>query len=94
MFDAGDTYLSPPWWIPFRHAIGYGMGVVLGRWVGGLLGYQPFFPEWTTDWDAACMKMKSRWMQRKFAVPGLQAKVRAEYLAKGLPVGNGGFYKG
>lgn len=60
MFDAGDTYLSPPWWILFRHAIGYEIGVALRRWVGGLLGYQTVLPEWTTDWDTACMKTKSR----------------------------------
>lgn len=45
MFDGGDSYLSPPWWMPFRHFVGYWMGVVIGRWIGGLLGYQPFFPE-------------------------------------------------
>ncbi|KAM0797044.1 hypothetical protein BDR22DRAFT_824559 [Usnea florida] len=45
MFDGGDCYLSPPWWMPFRNFVGYWMGVVIGRWIGGLLGYQPFFPE-------------------------------------------------
>ena len=45
MFDAGDSYLSPPSWLPFRSPVGYCLGVVIGRWIGGLLGYQPFYPE-------------------------------------------------
>lgn len=36
----------------------------LGRWVGGLLGYKPFFKEYTTDWDYAVAKMKGSWFQR------------------------------
>jgi len=93
MFDAGDSYLSPPAWVPFRHFIGYWMGVIIGRWIGGLLGYQPFFPEWTTDWDSACMKMKSHWTQKRFAVPGAQEKARKHFLDRGESVGNGGLYK-
>lgn len=92
MFDAGDSYLSPPWWCPFRRAIGRALGVLLGRYLGGLLGYAPFHPEWTTDWEAACVKMEACWAQRRFAVRGLQAERRAAFLARGEGVGNGGLY--
>ena len=43
------------------------MGVVIGRWLGGLLGYQPFYRKWTTDWDLACSKMETSIFQRRFA---------------------------
>jgi hypothetical protein len=29
-----------------------------------LLGYKPFFKEYTTDWDYAVAKMKGSWFQR------------------------------
>ena len=45
MFDAGDSYLSVPAWVSFRRAIGYFLGIVVGRYIGGLLGYAPFYPE-------------------------------------------------
>ncbi|PHH88225.1 hypothetical protein CDD83_7801 [Cordyceps sp. RAO-2017] len=68
MFDAGGTYLSLPWWVPFRHAVSISLGVVVGRWLGsGLLGYQPFYRKWTSDWDLACQKMESTIFQRRFA---------------------------
>ncbi|KAL4727873.1 hypothetical protein ACLX1H_004568 [Fusarium chlamydosporum] len=66
-FDAGGTYLSPPPWMPFGQQISIGIGVVFGRWLGGLLGYQPFYRKWTTDWDMACDKMKTTIFQRRFA---------------------------
>lgn len=50
--------------MPFRRFIGYWGSVVLGRWIGGLLGYKPFFKEYTTDWDYAVAKMKGSWFQR------------------------------
>jgi hypothetical protein len=93
MFDSGDSYLSPPTWVPFRHFLGRCMGIVVGRWIGGLLGYAPFHPEWTTDWDAACTKMEQTWTQRRFAVRGLQAIRRAEYLARKQSIGNEGLYE-
>lgn len=93
MFDAGDSYLSPPSWMPFRHTIGWILGIVVGRYVGGLLGYAPFFPEWTTDWDAACRKMDACWTQRRFANRNLQQERRAEFLRRGKSVGNEGLYK-
>lgn len=54
----------PPAWVPFRRFIGYWGSVILGRWIGGLLGYKPFFREYTTDWDYAVAKMKGSWFQR------------------------------
>jgi hypothetical protein len=68
MFDAGGTYLSLPPWIPFGQTISISLGVVLGRWIGGLLGYQPFYRKWTSDWELACQKMEASVFQRRFAV--------------------------
>jgi len=76
MFDAGDTYLSPPSWVPFRAFFGFWLGIILGRWIGGLLGYAPFYPEWTTDWQAACDKMEKSWFHRRFAIRDAQEKAR------------------
>jgi hypothetical protein len=67
MFDAGDSYLTLPWFIPFRSLVSRLLGVVLGRWVGSLLGYQPFYKEWTSDWDRACEKMETCMLQRRFS---------------------------
>lgn len=53
--------------MPFRRFIGYWGSVILGRWIGGLLGYKPFFREYTTDWDYAVAKMKGSWFQRHLA---------------------------
>ncbi|KAI5917430.1 hypothetical protein F4810DRAFT_704926 [Camillea tinctor] len=47
-FDPGGSYLSLPEWVPF------GRSLALGR----LLGYQPFYREWSTDWDLACSRMR------------------------------------
>lgn len=65
--DGGDAYSVPPKWVPFRRFLGYWGSVVLGRWIGGLLGYKPFFREYTTDWDYAVAKMKRSWFQRHLA---------------------------
>ncbi|KAF3095459.1 hypothetical protein TWF569_011640 [Orbilia oligospora] len=86
MFEAGDSYLSPPWWVPFRHFFGYWLTVILGYYIGSLLGYQPFFPEWTTDWDAACDKMASSLLQKKFAIRELQDVVKKNFDANGDPL--------
>ncbi|KAF2744281.1 hypothetical protein M011DRAFT_449808, partial [Sporormia fimetaria CBS 119925] len=67
MFDAGGSYLSLPAWVPFRNRLAQIMGIVVGRWIGGLLGYQPFHREWTSDWDAACAKMETSPFLRRFA---------------------------
>lgn len=66
-FDAGGTYVSFPWWVPFGQTVSQVLGVVVGRWIGGMLGYQPFYPKWTTDWDLACQKMATSVFQRRFA---------------------------
>ncbi|KUJ21402.1 uncharacterized protein LY89DRAFT_577667 [Mollisia scopiformis] len=67
MFDAGDSYLTLPWYIPMRSLMSRVMGIVFGRWIGSLLGYQPFYKEWTTDWDLACEKMETCMLQRRFS---------------------------
>ncbi|GAP85197.1 putative 4-hydroxybenzoate polyprenyl transferase [Rosellinia necatrix] len=67
-FDAGGTYVSLPWWVPFRQTASIALGVVVGRWIGsGLLGYQPFYRKWTTDWESACRKMETSVFQRRFS---------------------------
>jgi hypothetical protein len=60
-YDAGDAYLPGPAFLPhaLRKLTGYWGGILLGRWLGGLLGYKPFFKEYTTDWDLAVAKMQS-----------------------------------
>lgn len=77
MFDAGDSYISPPWWIPFRSYVGLWLGVIIGRWIGGLFGYAPFYPEWTTDWQGACDRMEQSWFQKRYAIRGAQDKAKA-----------------
>ncbi|KAI4218278.1 MAG: hypothetical protein L6R36_009038 [Xanthoria steineri] len=72
MFDAGASYLSLPPWVPFGRTLSRMAGIVLGRWIGGLLGYQPFYKEWTSDWDLACRKMETSWFQRRFSARGLK----------------------
>ncbi|RDH29773.1 hypothetical protein BDQ94DRAFT_173534 [Aspergillus welwitschiae] len=69
MFDAGGSYLSLPEWVPFGSVIAVGMGITLGRWLGGLLGYQPYHRKWTrnSDWDLACDRMNKSLFQRRFA---------------------------
>ncbi|PHH72901.1 hypothetical protein CDD80_4187 [Ophiocordyceps camponoti-rufipedis] len=49
MFDAAGTYFTLPWWLPFRSSASRLLGIVVGRWIGHLLGYQPFYDEWTTS---------------------------------------------
>ncbi|KAI4864913.1 hypothetical protein F4820DRAFT_422089 [Hypoxylon rubiginosum] len=67
MFDAGGSYLSLPSWIPFSKPLARALGIVVGRWIGGVLGYQPFYRKWTTDWQSACHKMEMSIFQRRFA---------------------------
>ncbi|TVY16166.1 putative oxidoreductase yanE [Lachnellula arida] len=66
-FDAGGTYVVLPGWIPFSQTVSRVMGVVVGRWIGGMLGYQPFYRHLTTDWELACQKMEMSIFQRRFA---------------------------
>jgi hypothetical protein len=63
--DAGDHYTPAPAWMPFRRFFGYWGCVIIGRWLGGLLGYKPFFKEYTTDWDFAVAKMKGNFWTRR-----------------------------
>jgi hypothetical protein len=44
--------------------VSYWTGVVVGRWLGGLLGYKPFHKEYTTDWEYAVAKLKQSPTQR------------------------------
>ncbi|KAI5919048.1 hypothetical protein F4810DRAFT_527633 [Camillea tinctor] len=67
MFDAGGSYLSLPNWVPFGRTLSRVIGIVVGRWIGGLLGYQPFYKKWTNNWDLACRKMEMSIFQRRFA---------------------------
>ncbi|KAI1347636.1 hypothetical protein F5Y01DRAFT_307368 [Xylaria sp. FL0043] len=59
MFDAGGSYLSLPWWVPFSRTLARALGIVAGRWLGSLLEYQPFYSQWTLEWALACKKMRS-----------------------------------
>ncbi|KAF7594713.1 hypothetical protein BBP40_008606 [Aspergillus hancockii] len=67
MFDAGGSYLSLPAWVPFSRTCAVALGVVGGRWIGGCLGYQPYYRQWTSDWVLAGRKMKRSFWQRRFA---------------------------
>ncbi|OTB08986.1 hypothetical protein M426DRAFT_316278 [Hypoxylon sp. CI-4A] len=66
-FDAGGSYLALPRWIPFGKHISRIAFIVFGRWMGGLLGYQPYYRKWSTDWQLACEKMEASMFQRRFA---------------------------
>ncbi|THC93411.1 hypothetical protein EYZ11_007106 [Aspergillus tanneri] len=70
MFDAGGSYLSFPEWVPFGRTLAMTLGIVVGRWIGGLLGYQPYHRKWTFDWDLACEKMGRSCFQRRFVDRG------------------------
>ncbi len=67
MFDAGGSYLSLPWWVPFGRTLSMLGGILVGRWIGGLIGYQPYHKQWTTDWKVACEKMRTSLLHRRFA---------------------------
>lgn len=67
MFDAGGSYLTFPTWIPFSRRLAQLVGIVIGRWLGGLLGYQPFHRKWTDDWPQAAEKMRASIFLRRFA---------------------------
>ncbi|KAI0470909.1 hypothetical protein GGR56DRAFT_119959 [Xylariaceae sp. FL0804] len=80
MFDAGGSYLSLPRWVPCGRAVARGLGVALGRWLGGLLGYQPFYRRWTSQaaWPLACRKMRQSRFQRRFAAADADVEGRAK----------------
>ncbi|KAG8159615.1 hypothetical protein KVR01_010252 [Diaporthe batatas] len=66
-FDAGGSYMTLPWWVPFRKASSQILGIIVGRWIAGMLGYQPFYRKWSTDWALADAKMRSSVFYRRFA---------------------------
>lgn len=72
--DGGDAYTPAPAWVPFRRQVGYWTCVIIGRWIGGLLGYKPFFREYTTDWDYAVAKMKGSFFQRHLVHEAFEAE--------------------
>ncbi|ORY19263.1 hypothetical protein BCR34DRAFT_472123, partial [Clohesyomyces aquaticus] len=67
MFDAGGSYLSLSWYVPFGKTVSRLMGVVIGQWVGGVLGYQPYHNAWTNDWDTSRIRMRGTLAHRRFA---------------------------
>ncbi|KAI1776758.1 hypothetical protein F4818DRAFT_411775 [Hypoxylon cercidicola] len=68
MFDAGGSYISSPAWVPFGKRFAQLTGIIIGRCLGGLLGYQPFYPRWTGDWQLACKKMETSVFLRRYSV--------------------------
>ncbi|KAK8069584.1 hypothetical protein PG994_006200 [Apiospora phragmitis] len=64
-FDAGGSYLTLPPYFPFRRILSRAAGVVIGRWLGELLGYRPFHREWSSDWSSAKAKMQQSEFYRK-----------------------------
>jgi hypothetical protein len=75
--------MTLPRWVPFRRTVSVAAGIVLGRWIGGLLGYQPFLPEWTSDWQLACERMNKVWSQRRFADMEAQETARIRFSGLG-----------
>lgn len=41
------------------------MTILVGRYIGSLLGYRPFFREYTTDWELAQAKASHTWFHRR-----------------------------
>ncbi|CEJ59024.1 hypothetical protein PMG11_07661 [Penicillium brasilianum] len=92
-YDGGDAYLLPPAWLPnhLRKFIGYWGGVIVGRWIGGLLGYKPFFKEYTTDWEYAVKKMESSFFTRHLLGHSFSAAMTwTELQERALPWLSGG----
>jgi len=67
MFDAGGSCLALPKFVPFSMTLSKAMTVVIGRWLGGILGYQPYYKEWTTEWETAKKRMSTSIFQKRFA---------------------------
>ncbi|RCI12132.1 hypothetical protein L249_0571 [Ophiocordyceps polyrhachis-furcata BCC 54312] len=59
MFDAAGSCLTLPAWLPFRSFASHLLGIVVGRWLGQLLGYRPFNEDLTTNQDRAWEKMET-----------------------------------
>ncbi|KAJ4414716.1 hypothetical protein N0V82_007768 [Gnomoniopsis sp. IMI 355080] len=59
-------------WYSYQEGIvvrGEKISIGMGRCLAAILGYQPYYREWTTDirWDQACRKMENTLFQRRFA---------------------------
>ena len=57
--------MTLPWYVPFRRRASQILGIIVGRWLGGLLGYQPFYRKWSTDWPLAEAKMRTSLFHRR-----------------------------
>ncbi|KAH7026810.1 hypothetical protein B0J12DRAFT_771487 [Macrophomina phaseolina] len=94
-FDGGAHYLpfpaTLPAWVPkdwsewIRTFLGYWITVLIGRWIGGLLGYKPFYREYTTDWEFAMAKMRSTWFYRRNLHYAYKARTPSTVLEKMKP---------
>lgn len=51
--------------MPFRPFFVYWTCVIVGWWVGGIIGHKPSSREYTTDWDFAVAKMKGQPLTRR-----------------------------
>lgn len=67
MFDRGGSCLAFPKSIPFNLTLSKATAVVIGRWLGGILGYQPYYKKWTTDWETAKQHMSTSIFTSRFA---------------------------
>ncbi|KAH3953915.1 hypothetical protein HBI24_121800 [Parastagonospora nodorum] len=66
MFDRGGSCLALPNSIPFSLTLSKAMTVVFGRWLGVILGYQPYYKEWTTDRETAKQRMSTSIFTSRF----------------------------
>ena len=78
-------------WI--RTLLGYWVTVLIGRWIGGLLGYQPFYREYTTDWELAVAKMQSTWFYGKNVQTSYRARTSWDMLQQMTPYSDEGATK-
>lgn len=99
-FDGGDHYLpfpaTLPKWIPMswsvaiRTFLGFWVTVIIGRYIGGLLGYQPFYREYTTDWELAVAKMQGTWFYRRNVQTAYRAATSWKELREMVPYSDEG----
>ncbi|KAI1871565.1 uncharacterized protein JN550_004559 [Neoarthrinium moseri] len=68
-FDAAGSYLAFPAWLPFGRYLSRATGIIIGRYLGSMLGYQPYYRKWTTDWQRARERMDTSIFYRRFANP-------------------------
>lgn len=99
-FDGGDHYLpfpaTLPEWVPMswsvaiRTFLGFWVTVIIGRYIGGLLGYQPFYREYTTDWELAVAKMQGTWFYRRNVQTAYRAATSWKELREMVPYSDEG----